>query len=283
MAAKKWNILCDELLELEKEYNAQLVAQGLSTLDDLIAAKKAAGLDGESLELEPVEDNEFDDDFDLQRKTTRERQGEEEEEQDTTEQSEDPGILYSDQSGVEEDRREESMPQSDDDFSDTVVPGDDDLAAGESIGGVLGDDDDADDDGDEEDGVRGGQSEGTSTDNDDDVISGTVRAMDYGTVSTAVHPPSWVNDPISRLKDPLPSDGRGEMLDHSKIPIDDLLAVCARHRARVIVIGDVHGCVEEFKDLLRAAKYLPGDVVLLLGDLVAKGPNSTDVRMNMRT
>lgn len=55
------------------------------------------------------------------------------------------------------------------------------------------------------------------------------------------------------------------------VPYDALYAICDRHKARVICIGDVHGCVEELKDLLRAVKYRPGDLVLLLGDLVAKG------------
>jgi hypothetical protein len=35
--------------------------------------------------------------------------------------------------------------------------------------------------------------------------------------------------------------------------------------------------VEELCDLLRKVKYLPGDLVILLGDLVAKGPNSKAV------
>ena len=42
----------------------------------------------------------------------------------------------------------------------------------------------------------------------------------------------------------------------------------------MIVIGDVHGCIDELGDLLRLAEYQPGDLVLFLGDLVAKGPNS---------
>lgn len=49
---------------------------------------------------------------------------------------------------------------------------------------------------------------------------------------------------------------------------------CSFKKARVIVIGDVHGCVTELCDLLRACNYRPGDLVVLLGDLVAKGPSS---------
>jgi hypothetical protein len=47
----------------------------------------------------------------------------------------------------------------------------------------------------------------------------------------------------------------------------------ARH-PRVIAIGDVHGCIDELQDLLRECDYSPGDVVVFLGDLVSKGPDS---------
>ncbi|RYH30191.1 hypothetical protein EON65_05925 [archaeon] len=61
--------------------------------------------------------------------------------------------------------------------------------------------------------------------------------------------------------------------------LDDVLvhilhSMCSKHAARVIAIGDVHGCVLEAVDLLRNVSYHPGDVVLFLGDLVAKGPYS---------
>lgn len=46
---------------------------------------------------------------------------------------------------------------------------------------------------------------------------------------------------------------------------------------RVIVIGDIHGCIDEFQSLLRLADFQPGDQVVLLGDLVAKGPDSVGV------
>ena len=56
-----------------------------------------------------------------------------------------------------------------------------------------------------------------------------------------------------------------------RVPLQQLYSYCRKHRARLICVGDVHGCVDELKDLLLAAKYRPGDMVLLLGDLVAKG------------
>ena len=50
----------------------------------------------------------------------------------------------------------------------------------------------------------------------------------------------------------------------------------ARH-PRVIAIGDVHGCIDELQDLLRQCDYRPGDLVVFLGDLVSKGPDSISV------
>lgn len=46
---------------------------------------------------------------------------------------------------------------------------------------------------------------------------------------------------------------------------------------RVIAIGDVHGCIDELQNLLRLVDYRPGDQVIFLGDLVAKGPDSVSV------
>jgi hypothetical protein len=44
-----------------------------------------------------------------------------------------------------------------------------------------------------------------------------------------------------------------------------------------IVIGDVHGCADELEALLRACGCGPQDEVVLVGDLVAKGPDSRGV------
>lgn len=52
----------------------------------------------------------------------------------------------------------------------------------------------------------------------------------------------------------------------------------AQERLRTIVIGDVHGCLDELKDLLKACDYdNQADAVVLVGDLVNKGPASADV------
>lgn len=48
---------------------------------------------------------------------------------------------------------------------------------------------------------------------------------------------------------------------------------------RLIIIGDVHGCVRELRDLLDEADYVEGnDTVVLVGDLVDKGPYPLEVR-----
>jgi hypothetical protein len=52
---------------------------------------------------------------------------------------------------------------------------------------------------------------------------------------------------------------------------------------RTIVVGDVHGCADELRDLLRAASYTRGDRLVLVGDLVAKGPDSQGVVELART
>lgn len=49
------------------------------------------------------------------------------------------------------------------------------------------------------------------------------------------------------------------------------------HPPKVIAVGDVHGCVDELQDLLRQCEYYPGDLLVFLGDLVSKGPDSISV------
>jgi Calcineurin-like phosphoesterase len=46
---------------------------------------------------------------------------------------------------------------------------------------------------------------------------------------------------------------------------------------RTLVVGDVHGCLDELLALLAAAGRRPDDRVVLVGDLVAKGPKSAGV------
>src|SRR5439155_8733335 len=51
---------------------------------------------------------------------------------------------------------------------------------------------------------------------------------------------------------------------------------------RTIVVGDVHGCIDELRDLLRVAGYARGDRLAQVGDIVAKGPDSQAVVQLLR-
>ncbi len=46
---------------------------------------------------------------------------------------------------------------------------------------------------------------------------------------------------------------------------------------RTIIVGDVHGCLDELRDLLIACGWKTGERLVLAGDLVAKGPDSQGV------
>ena len=51
---------------------------------------------------------------------------------------------------------------------------------------------------------------------------------------------------------------------------------------RTLFIGDVHGCADELDALLEVCAHRPGDRVVLVGDLVAKGPDSAGVLRRAR-
>jgi hypothetical protein len=46
---------------------------------------------------------------------------------------------------------------------------------------------------------------------------------------------------------------------------------------RTIIVGDVHGCHEELETLLDRVAFSEGDQLVLVGDLVARGPDPTKV------
>jgi len=46
---------------------------------------------------------------------------------------------------------------------------------------------------------------------------------------------------------------------------------------RLIAVGDIHGCHAEFEELLGQLELVGGDRLVLLGDLVNRGPSSTRV------
>lgn len=45
---------------------------------------------------------------------------------------------------------------------------------------------------------------------------------------------------------------------------------------KTIVVGDIHGCIDEFKELLHDV-IIPGDRLILLGDLIDRGPDPAAV------
>ncbi len=51
---------------------------------------------------------------------------------------------------------------------------------------------------------------------------------------------------------------------------------------RTLFIGDVHGCPDELDALLKECGWQPGEPVVLVGDLVAKGPDSAAVVQRAR-
>jgi hypothetical protein len=53
--------------------------------------------------------------------------------------------------------------------------------------------------------------------------------------------------------------------------------------SRTLVVGDVHGCLAELEDLLRAAGFAPGeDRLVFLGDLLDRGPDPIGVLRRVR-
>jgi serine/threonine protein phosphatase 1 len=46
---------------------------------------------------------------------------------------------------------------------------------------------------------------------------------------------------------------------------------------RIIAVGDIHGCHQEFAELLKLLELQEGDRLILLGDLVNRGPDSNAV------
>lgn len=46
---------------------------------------------------------------------------------------------------------------------------------------------------------------------------------------------------------------------------------------KTIVIGDIHGCIDEFRELLEAVEFQESDKLILLGDLIDRGPDPAAV------
>lgn len=52
--------------------------------------------------------------------------------------------------------------------------------------------------------------------------------------------------------------------------------------ARTLIVGDVHGCIDELEKLLAHVALTPADRLVMVGDLVAKGPDSVGVVRRLR-
>ncbi len=60
--------------------------------------------------------------------------------------------------------------------------------------------------------------------------------------------------------------------------ISHLVADLPAGSRRLIIVGDVHGCLHELRELLAKLHYDPEcDILVFVGDLVAKGPSSVEV------
>jgi len=46
---------------------------------------------------------------------------------------------------------------------------------------------------------------------------------------------------------------------------------------RTIVVGDIHGCFDEFQDLLATVAFASDDRLICVGDLIVKGPKNREV------
>jgi hypothetical protein len=45
--------------------------------------------------------------------------------------------------------------------------------------------------------------------------------------------------------------------------------------SRTIIFGDIHGCLDEWRDLIRAADVQPEDRLISVGDIINRGPDTT--------
>src|SRR4051794_24993285 len=87
--------------------------------------------------------------------------------------------------------------------------------------------------------------------------------------SLSVYATSSPSDMIDLIRNPV----------HNAIYSPPYSPTAANDAARLLIIGDVHGMLDELKTLLSKADYTAsrGDRVIFVGDLVNKGPQSAGV------
>jgi predicted phosphodiesterase len=60
-------------------------------------------------------------------------------------------------------------------------------------------------------------------------------------------------------------------------PVAVVTVLASQLKQRVLVVGDVHGCLDELQALLHKANYADGRTsVVLVGDVCNKGPRSAE-------
>lgn len=77
-----------------------------------------------------------------------------------------------------------------------------------------------------------------------------------------------------------------KIMDAQEEPAEKILyrPTIARRRgdyARILVIGDIHGCADELRRLLDIVRPTPADLIVTLGDYVDRGPDSKGVLETM--
>lgn len=60
--------------------------------------------------------------------------------------------------------------------------------------------------------------------------------------------------------------------------IQTISADALTNKQRIFVVGDIHGCLDEFNQLIDRIQFNPNtDQLILAGDMIAKGPSNTGV------
>jgi hypothetical protein len=112
--------------------------------------------------------------------------------------------------------------------------------------------------------------EGGGSDESDEAPGGTNEARTVK-VGTAAELAAATAEWDRQQSDAKPWEALGPLLR------DSAMEAAKQRTPRIIAIGDVHGCIDELQLLLKKCDYQPGDAVVFLGDLVAKGPDSCAV------
>lgn len=176
---------------------------------------------------------------------------------------------------------------NDDELMKMDVDGEDDVIETDDDDIIISDENDADDSNDDGDGTDDDEVEdlvsvsdeldSSVIDGDNDISEESILESSKVDILMKLYDEDVDSNYTSYLGNGIGSGINNSSDNNVTIPYMQLYELSKKYSARVIVIGDIHGCIEEMCDLLRQVHYRPGDLVLLLGDLVAKGPFSREV------